>query len=72
MRNILLTRMAVLMFALGGLLSAQELNADLQNLGQEYFAWRTVTQPATGDDINRVERPIGWAPDYSPDRKSVV
>ncbi len=43
------------------------LSADegLQKLGKEFFAWRAVTQPATSDDINRVERPDGWYPDYS-------
>ncbi|MBT8377661.1 MAG: DUF885 domain-containing protein, partial [Ignavibacteria bacterium] len=28
--------------------------------------WRKITQPSTGDDILRVERPDGWMPDYSP------
>jgi len=43
------------------------LSADegLQKLGKNFFAWRAVTQPATSDDINRVERPDGWYPDYS-------
>ena len=38
---------------------------DLQQLAAEFFAWRSITQPATSDDINRVERPDGWAPDFS-------
>lgn len=33
---------------------------DLQKLAAEFFAWRAITQPATSDDINRVERPDGW------------
>ena len=37
----------------------------LQNLAKDFFAWRSVTQPATSDDINRVERPDGWYPNYS-------
>jgi len=41
-------------------------NPQLQQLGREFFEWRTSTQPATGDDIPRVERPDGWTPDYSP------
>ncbi len=38
---------------------------DLQQLAAEFFAWRSITQPATSDDINRVERPDGWIPDFS-------
>ncbi|MFQ5605524.1 MAG: DUF885 family protein [bacterium] len=40
---------------------------DLQKLAADFFSWRAVTQPATHDDVNRVERPDGWAPDYSPE-----
>jgi hypothetical protein len=39
----------------------------LHALAREFFAWRAATQPATGDDVNRVERPDGWVPDWSPD-----
>ena len=42
------------------------LNPGLQNLAQEFFSWRAIQQPATGDDIPRVERPDGWVPDWSP------
>jgi hypothetical protein len=35
-------------------------------LADEFFAWRRVQQPAGGDDIPRVERPVGWVPDFSP------
>jgi len=38
---------------------------NLQSLGEEFFQWRAVTQPATADDIVRVERPDGWVPDWS-------
>lgn len=38
---------------------------NLQKLAKEFFTWRVITQPATPDDINRVERPDGWTPDYS-------
>ena len=41
-------------------------NQSLQNLAKEFFDWRTITQPVTGDDIPRIERPDGWIPDYSP------
>ena len=39
---------------------------NLQSLAKEFFAWRAVQQPATHDDVNRVERPDGWIPDWSP------
>ena len=40
---------------------------DLQEFSYDFFSWRAITQPATSDDINRVERPVGWVPDYSPE-----
>ncbi len=43
-----------------------ELNPRLQQLAAEFFAWRRMQQPATGDDIPRVERPPGWVPEFSP------
>ncbi|MFQ5770232.1 MAG: DUF885 family protein [bacterium] len=42
-------------------------NQSLQTLGKQFFAWRAVTQPASYDDILRVERPNGWTPDFSPE-----
>ena len=41
-------------------------NTTLQKLSNDFFKWRTITQPVTGDDIPRIERPDGWVPDYSP------
>ena len=40
--------------------------AAIQALAADFFDWRRVQQPATGDDIPRVERPDGWIPDFSP------
>ncbi len=48
-----------------------ELNPQLQQLAAEFFSWRRVQQPATGDDIPRVERPAGWVPDVSPARLAI-
>jgi Bacterial protein of unknown function (DUF885) len=42
-------------------------NQDLLSLGEEFWAWRSTTQPLSGDDIPRIERPSGWVPDWSPD-----
>jgi uncharacterized protein (DUF885 family) len=41
-------------------------NPNLLALAAEFWAWRAVTQPASGDDIPRIERPPGWTPDWSP------
>lgn len=38
----------------------------VQALGADFWAWRAVTQPATSDDVTRIERPAGWTPDWTP------
>ena len=38
----------------------------LQALAARFFTWRAIVQPASGDDILRVERPDGWVPAVSP------
>ena len=40
--------------------------AEVQQLGADFWAWRATTQPATSDDIPRIVRPEGWTPDWSP------
>jgi hypothetical protein len=40
---------------------------ELRALAREFFAWRASTQPATADDVVRVERPYGWVPNCSAD-----
>jgi hypothetical protein len=42
-----------------------ELNPALQNLAADFFSWRKKQQPASGDDIPRVERPADWLPAWS-------
>lgn len=39
----------------------------LRALAEEFWAWRVATQPDSGDDLPRVERPDGWLPDWSAD-----
>ncbi len=47
------------------------LHADeLDDLAQQFWRWRAVEQPVTGDDITRIERPDGWVPDWSPEKVS--
>jgi len=42
------------------------LHADsLDDLARDFWAWRDSERPVNGDDVPRVERPEGWAPDWS-------
>src|SRR5712691_6379803 len=43
------------------------LQPNLTALADAFWAWRAVTQPLSGDDIPRIERPSGWEPEWSPD-----
>jgi uncharacterized protein (DUF885 family) len=38
----------------------------LDDLARDFWTWRAVEQPVSGDDIPRIERPAGWVPDWSP------
>ena len=37
----------------------------LQKLAEDFWTWRAENQPVSSDDIPRIERPAGWAPDWS-------
>jgi uncharacterized protein DUF885 len=39
----------------------------LRELTDEFWAWRAATQAVTPDDLPRLVRPSGWAPDWSDD-----
>jgi len=41
------------------------LDPGLQRLAADFFTWRSRQQPASGDDIPRVERPEDWLPAWS-------
>jgi hypothetical protein len=41
------------------------ITADLRSLGEAIWTWRAATQPLSGDDIPRIERPVGWTPVWS-------
>jgi hypothetical protein len=41
--------------------------SDLTALAGEFWSWRALTQPLSGDDIPRIERPARWTPDWSPE-----
>src|SRR5579872_2499323 len=59
----------VLAFLLTGLSSpapaAVAAGDSLQRLARDFWAWRAAGQPVSSDDIPRVARPSGWAPDWS-------
>src|SRR5215470_8117106 len=38
---------------------------DLRSLGRDFWAWRAIGQPVSGDDVPRILRPAGWVPDWS-------
>jgi hypothetical protein len=54
--------LAIFIFA--ELLIAQP-NYEIQQLANEFWNWRKTTQPCSGDDVLRIERPDNWVPDYS-------
>jgi hypothetical protein len=38
---------------------------DLQTLSSDFWTWRASEQPFSFDDIPRLDRPPGWAADWS-------
>jgi uncharacterized protein (DUF885 family) len=50
------------------LLASQLSSADsLDKFAADFWQWRANEQPVTTDDIPRLDRPSGWAPDWSSD-----
>ena len=48
------------------LLCGVALHADpLDDLAREFWQWRAVHQPVSGDDIPRIDRPVDWTPEWS-------
>jgi hypothetical protein len=48
-------------------LSGTAAGEELDDLARDFWEWRRVSQPLTGDDIPRIERPKDWVPDWSPE-----
>jgi len=49
------------------LIFAATLSADpLDDLARDFWTWRAIHQPITTDDIPRIDRPVDWVPDWSP------
>lgn len=58
------TKLIVLVFCLsafGGTARADSLD----DLARDFWAWRAAEMPESSDDIPRLERPVGWIPDWS-------
>ncbi len=50
-----------------GLASTPARAEALDELAADFWAWRAIYQPTTGDDIPRLGRPKDWAPDWRPE-----
>jgi uncharacterized protein (DUF885 family) len=49
------------------LIFSAALSADpLDDLVRDFWAWRAIHQPITSDDIPRIDRPVNWTADWSP------
>ena len=57
----------ILLFLLFPFLIHPQQNKQLSDFAKDFFAWKTISQPITGDDIPRIERPDLWVPNYSPE-----
>ncbi|MCC6987476.1 MAG: DUF885 domain-containing protein, partial [Acidobacteria bacterium] len=62
MRFLVACALTVVMSLVSGVAAADPLD----DLARDFWTWRAVTQPSSGDDIPRLDRPDGWLPDWSP------
>ena len=47
------------------LLCAALIADPLDDLAREFWQWRGLHQPLSGDDIARIDRPVDWTPEWS-------
>jgi uncharacterized protein (DUF885 family) len=59
-------RLLFLVSVLSGFGPATVLADPFDDLARDVWAWRAATQPSSGDDIPRIDRPANWLPDWSP------
>lgn len=59
-------RLLFLLCVLSGFGPATAVADPFDDLAREVWAWRAATQPSSGDDIPRIDRPAAWLPDWSP------
>jgi Bacterial protein of unknown function (DUF885) len=57
-------RLIATLMVLSGTTAAAD---ELDDLSRDFWEWRRASQPLTGDDIPRIERPKDWVPDWSPE-----
>jgi len=55
------TRILALALVLCGALAADPLD----DLARDFWQWRAIHQPVSGDDMARIDRPADWTPDWS-------
>ena len=55
------TRILALALVLCGALAADPLD----DLARDFWQWRAIHQPVSGDDMARMDRPADWTPDWS-------
>ena len=55
------TRILLLALVVCGALAADPLD----DLAREFWEWRAIHQPVSGDDMARIDRPADWTPDWS-------
>ncbi len=56
------TRILLLALVVCGALAADPLD----DLARDFWQWRALHQPVSGDDMARIDRPADWTPDWSP------
>jgi uncharacterized protein (DUF885 family) len=54
-----------MVLSVASLAKAESFHDPVQDLGAEFWQWRAQEQPFTTDDIPRIERPAGYAVDWS-------
>ena len=56
-----------ILICLASLFTSPLLHADpLDDFARDFWAWRAAEQPVSTDDVNRIERPAEWVPNWSP------
>ena len=55
------TRILLLALVVCGALAADPFD----DLARDFWQWRAIHQPVSGDDMARIDRPADWTPDWS-------
>jgi uncharacterized protein DUF885 len=60
-----LRRAAAVAAFLCAVTSAAAVADELADLSRDFWSWRTANSPITADDVPRIDRPPGWAPEWT-------